>query len=123
MLIFIAPIEAFETPALVGLPGRVHVLTNDIYQTMLDIPPNYGEASRSRVVMLVIMAFLLRLYGNFPATPKNIRPSAAKDFRPRVMAWKLALAHHGCAVVAVPGADRVPRGHHVWVSFVPYYDA
>jgi hypothetical protein len=32
----------------VGLPGRVRVLTNDIYQTMLDIPPNYGEARRSR---------------------------------------------------------------------------
>ncbi|MDB5642057.1 MAG: ydcU, partial [Hyphomicrobiales bacterium] len=30
MLVFIRTIEAFEVPALVGLPGRVHVLTTDI---------------------------------------------------------------------------------------------
>jgi uncharacterized OB-fold protein/ABC-type spermidine/putrescine transport system permease subunit II len=42
ILIFIRAFEAFETLALVGLPGRVRVLTSDIYQTMLEIPPNYG---------------------------------------------------------------------------------
>jgi iron(III) transport system permease protein len=31
MLVFIRSLEAFEVPALVGIPGRVHMLTTDIY--------------------------------------------------------------------------------------------
>src|SRR6516225_4467233 len=56
ILTFIRAFEAFETPALVGMPGRVHVLTSDIYQAMLQIPPNYGEPSAFSVIMLIIMA-------------------------------------------------------------------
>ena len=35
MLVFIRAIEAFEVPALVGLPGRISVLTTDIYGNMV----------------------------------------------------------------------------------------
>ena len=53
MLVFIRTIEAFEVPALVGLPGRVHVLTTDIYEMMhRTMPPDIGSASTLSIVLL-----------------------------------------------------------------------
>jgi iron(III) transport system permease protein len=123
ILVFIRAFEAFETPALVGLPGRVHVMTNDIYQTMLDIPPNYGEASAFSVIMLVIMMFLLRLYGNFSRNAEKYQTISGKGFRPRVMhigRWRaltIAVLLSLFVVLIV-----LPVGITLWVSFVPYYD-
>ena len=123
ILIFIRAFEAFETPALVGLPGRVHVMTNDIYQTMLDIPPNYGEASAFSVVMLAIMIFLLRLYGNFSRNAEKYQTIGGKGFRPRVMRigpWRwLATA---VLVLLFFVLIVFPVAITLWVSLVPYYD-
>ncbi|HEY4264673.1 MAG TPA: iron ABC transporter permease [Micropepsaceae bacterium] len=123
ILIFIRAFEAFETPALVGLPGRVHVITNDIYQTMLDIPPNYGEASAFSVVMLVIMVFLLRLYGNFSKHAEKYQTISGKGFRPRVMhigpwRWLTMAVLVGLFFLLIV----FPVGITLWVSLVPYYD-
>jgi len=74
--------------------------------------------------MLVIMAFLLRLYGNFSRNAENIRPSAARDFRPRVNGasetWRWLTMVCCCAV---PGADRVPVGITLWVPSCPIMTA
>jgi iron(III) transport system permease protein len=123
MLIFIRAFEAFETPALVGLPGRVRVMTNDIYQTMLDIPPNYGEASAFSVVMLVIMVFLLRLYGNFSRHAEKYQTISGKGFRPRVMRigrWRWLTT--SVLVLLFLLLIVLPVGITLWVSLVPYYD-
>ena len=86
ILIFIRAFEAFETPALWSvLPGRVRVLTSDIYQTMLQIPPNYGEPSAFSMIMLAIMALLLYLYGNFSRNAEKYQTISGKGFRPRVI--------------------------------------
>ena len=123
ILIFIRAFEAFETPALVGLPGRVHVMTNDIYQTMLGIPPNYGVASAFSVVMLVIMVFLLRLYGNFSKHAEKYQTISGKGFRPRPMRigrWRwLTMA---VLLLLFLLLIVFPVSITLWVSFVPYYD-
>jgi iron(III) transport system permease protein len=123
ILIFIRALEAFETPALVGLPGRVRVLTSDIYQTMLDIPPNYGEASAFSVIMLAIMVFLLRLYGNFSRNAEKYQTISGKGFRPRVIPigpWRWLTTPILMLLFMVLIA--FPIGITLWVSFVPYYD-
>jgi iron(III) transport system permease protein len=123
ILIFIRAFEAFETPALVGLPGRVHVMTNDIYQTMLDVPPNYGEASAFSVVMLVIMVFLLRLYGNFSKHAEKYQTISGKGFRPRIMhigGWRWLTTATLVALFFV--LIVFPIGITLWVSLVPFYD-
>jgi iron(III) transport system permease protein len=123
ILIFIRAFEAFETPALVGLPGRVRVLTSDIYQTMLQIPPNYGEPSAFSTIMLGIMAFLLYLYSNFSRNAEKYQTISGKGFRPRVIAigrWRwLALAVLAALFMVLIG---FPIAITLWVSLVPYYD-
>jgi iron(III) transport system permease protein len=123
ILVFIRAFEAFETPALVGMPGRVHVMTNDIYQTMLEIPPNYGEASAFAVIMLVIMAFLLRLYGNFSRHAEKYQTIGGKGFRPRVIPighWRWVAAAVLVALFLV--IILFPVAITLWVALVPYYD-
>jgi iron(III) transport system permease protein len=123
ILVFIRAFEAFETPALVGLPGRVHVMTNDIYQTMLEIPPNYGEASAFAVIMLVIMAFLLRLYGNFSRHAEKYQTIGGRGFRPRVIPigyWRWLAA--GVLVALFLVLIFFPIAITLWVALVPYYD-
>jgi iron(III) transport system permease protein len=123
ILIFIRAFEAFETPALVGLPGRVRVLTSDIYQTMLEIPPNYGEASAFAVIMLFIVAVLLYLYGSFSRNAERYQTISGKGFRPRVIAigrWKpLAIGVLFLLFLVLIG---FPISITLWVSLVPYYD-
>jgi iron(III) transport system permease protein len=123
ILIFIRAFEAFETPALVGLPGRVRVLTSDIYQTMLEIPPNYGEASAFAVIMLVITAFLLYLYGSFSRNAERYQTISGKGFRPRVIGigrWKPVAT--GVLVLLFLVLIGFPIAITLWVSLVPFYD-
>ena len=123
ILIFIRAFEAFETPALVGLPGRVRVLTSDIYQTMLEIPPNYGEASAFAVIMLIIVAFLLYLYGSFSRNAERYQTISGKGFRPRVIGigrWKIAAI--GVLIALFLVLIGFPIAITLWVSLVPYYD-
>lgn len=123
ILVFIRAFEAFETPALVGLPGRVNVMTNDIYQTMLEIPPNYGEASAFAAIMLVIMAVLLRLYGNFSRHAEKYQTISGKGFRPRVIAigrWRWLAS--GVLIALFLALIFFPVAITLWVALVPYYD-
>ncbi len=123
ILVFIRAFEAFETPALVGLPGRVNVMTNDIYQTMLEIPPNYGEASAFAAIMLVIMAVLLWLYGNFSRHAEKYQTISGKGFRPRVIAigrWRWVAS--GVLIALFLALIFFPVAITLWVALVPYYD-
>jgi iron(III) transport system permease protein len=123
ILVFIRAFEAFETPALVGLPGRVHVMTNDIYQTMLEIPPNYGEASAFAAIMLVMMALLLHLYGSFSRHAEKYQTVGGKSFRPRVIGigiWRWPAA--GVLITLFLLLIFFPVMITLWVALVPYYD-
>src|SRR6266849_9841835 len=62
MLVFIRAIEAFEVPALVGMPGRISVLTTDIYSNMVaKAPPDLGGASALSVILLLLVLLLAML--------------------------------------------------------------
>jgi iron(III) transport system permease protein len=73
--------------------------------------------------MLVIMVFLLRLYGNFSKHAEKYQTISGKGFRPRVMRigpWRWLTT---AALVALFWLLIVfPIGITLWVSFVPYYD-
>src|ERR1700722_11474855 len=63
LLIVVRSIEAFEVPALVGLPGKIKVLTTDIYLDMKqNVPPDFGYSSAFCVVLLVLAGALISLY-------------------------------------------------------------
>jgi iron(III) transport system permease protein len=83
IFIFIRNLESFEVPALIGIPGRVTVLTTDIYQSIKQSPPDLGRASAFSVVMLIMVAVLLYFYSRISKSAERFASVTGKGFRPR----------------------------------------
>jgi len=63
LLDFIISMEAFDAPAILGVPGGVYVLTTSIYRSIVaEIPPNYGVASSYAVILIATTLVALALY-------------------------------------------------------------
>ncbi len=123
MLVFIRALEAFEVPALVGLPGRVHVLTTDIYDTMhLTMPPDLGAASSLSVLLLGVVAILLYFYGKLTRNAERFATITGKNFKPNQLdlgRWR----YLGGAVLALNFILLLvlPLIILVWASLLPFY--
>jgi iron(III) transport system permease protein len=124
ILIFIRAFESFETPALIGRPGGVSVLTTDIYAAVaLEIPANYGQAGAFSVMLLFIVVGLLYGYNRLSRHAEKFQTITGKGFRPRVMdlgRWRWLTA--GVLVLFFFIIIGFPVGIVMWVSFLPYYD-
>jgi iron(III) transport system permease protein len=123
ILIFIRAFESFETPALVGLPGNVSVLTTDIYESIEELPANYGQAGAFSVMLLLIVVVMLYGYNRLSRSAEKFQTITGKGFRPRVMDlgnWRWA----SCGVLALLFMIIIgfPIGIVMWVSLVPYFD-
>lgn len=123
MLVFIRAIEAFEVPALVGLPGRISVLTTDIYSNMVaKAPPDIGGASALSVLMLVLVMALLAVYGKLSRHAERFATITGKGFRPRPFdLGRLRYAAAAALVVNFLLLLVVPVAMLTWVSLLPFY--
>ncbi|WP_246659361.1 iron ABC transporter permease [Rhizobium sp. FY34] len=84
LFVFIRAIEAFEVPAMVGMPGGVDVLTTDVYKSIKEtIPPDLGYASAYSVVLLLVVGVLLYFYGRLAKNAGKYSSITGKSFRPR----------------------------------------
>jgi iron(III) transport system permease protein len=123
MLVFIRTVEAFEVPALVGLPGKLHVLTTDIYEMMhRTMPPDIGSASALSVILLIIVGALLYWYGLLTRNAEKYATVTGKSFRPNQIDlgyWRplagFALAFYFFLLIILPAFILV------WASLLPFY--
>ena len=84
LLVVIRSIEAFEVPALVGLPGNVKVLTTDIFLDMeRNVPPDFGYSSAFSVVLLALAAILIAFYARLLRNAARYHTVTGRAFRPR----------------------------------------
>lgn len=83
LFVLIRNIEAFEVPALVGIPGDVTVLTTEIYRGMKKMPPDIGFVSAYAIVMVAVIAVLLHFYGKLSERAERFASITGKGFRPR----------------------------------------
>ena len=123
ILTFIRAFESFETPALVGRPGRVDVLTMDIFSSMQGSPPDYGEAGAFSIVLLGIVAALLYAYSATAKNAAKYQTVSGKGFRPRVIdlgGWRFATA--GVLWVIFVMTIGLPLAILLWVSLQPFYE-
>jgi iron(III) transport system permease protein len=125
MLVFIRALEAFEVPALVGLPGRVHVLTTDIYDTMhITMPPDLGAASALSVLLLVLVSILLYFYGRLTRNAERFATITGKNYRATQMnlgRWRYPAA--GVLVLMFFLLLVLPLIILVWASLLPFYSS
>lgn len=123
MLVFIRAIEAFEVPALVGIPGRVHVLTTDIFLEIRGrVPPDLGYASAFASVLLVVVGVLLYFYGRISKHAERYHTVTGKGFRPRAFdLGKGRLLAGAIILVNFLLVLGLPTLVLIWASLLPFY--
>jgi iron(III) transport system permease protein len=123
LLVFIKGIEAFEVPALVGLPSNVNVLTTEVYLSLkMKLPPDLGRASAFAVLLVILVASLLALYRRLMRHAERYQTITGKAYQPRLIdlgrgrwiaAGVLALNFIACVVL--------PIASLIWTSLLPFY--
>lgn len=91
ILTFIAGLEAFETPVVLGTPARIFLFTNEIHYAMtVSVPANIGRAMTLGVWLVALTLLLVvlqwRLLGR-----RSYTSVTGKGYRPQVIelrAWR-----------------------------------
>ena len=124
LLSFIRAVEAFEVPALIGIPGGIRVMTTQIYlQLRSGMLPQYGRASAYAVLLLAMVASLLYVYTRQTQAAKKFATITGKGFQPRRVdlgVWRWPAA---ALCVLLPASVILPVFILVWASFLPFYIA
>ena len=83
ILLLISGLEAFETPALLGLSGKVLVFSTLVYLNTSFAPSDIGLASAYAVFMLIISILFLTWYLRMTRRERAFATITGKGFRPR----------------------------------------
>jgi iron(III) transport system permease protein len=124
LLILIRILESFEIPALIGLPGGIHVMTTMIFLDSQRFPPNYGTAGAYAVLLMLAVVVLLYFANRLNRRADAFATVTGKPTQPRTIdlgtkRWV------GTAAITVFGlfALIAPMVMIVWASLVTYYHA
>jgi iron(III) transport system permease protein len=122
LLIVVRSVEAFEVPALVGLPGNVRVLTTNIYLDMKqDVPPDLGYSSAFSVVLLLLAGMLIALYARLSRHASRYHTLTGRSFRPRQFNLGRARCLGGAAILLnFLVILLMPTAALLWLSLMPF---
>ena len=124
ILTFIRTLEAFEIPALIGIPAGVEVFTTEIYLQLTDgYLPEYGNASAYSVVLIALVALAMVPYYRVTRHAHRFTTVTGKGFNPRrkdLGRWRWL---GGTVLLVLPFLQVLPIGAMLWSSLVPYLQA
>jgi iron(III) transport system permease protein len=122
LVIFIRGIEAFEVPALVGVPARISVFTTKIFLAIHQFPSDFGLAGAYAVTLLIISTTGVLIYGRITRREERYATVTGKGYRPRVIdlgPWKYVTCTLSFCIFLL--AVIFPVFVLLWSSFIPYY--
>ena len=121
ILTFIRSLEAFEIPALVGLPAGIEVMTTQIYLELSEgYIPEYGNASAYSVLLIGVVGLCLWPYYRVTQHAHRFTTITGKGFQPRrkeLGRWRWL---GGLALLGLPALQLLPLTALIWASFMPY---
>ena len=122
ILVFIQCVDSFETAALIGIPARVRVFTNQIYLSQRQIPPDDGAANTYSVIIIAISALMILMYSRVSRSNERFQTITGKAFRPRqIPLGRVRWLATGWVCVYFMCVAVLPLFILVWVSFLPYF--
>lgn len=119
---FVRGIEAFEVPALIGVPARIPVFTTKIFLAIHQFPSDFGLAGAYAVTLLAISTAGVLIYGRITRREERYATVTGKGYRPRVIdlgPWKYFTL--GISFLIFLLAVILPVFVLLWSSFIPYY--
>ena len=119
---FVRGIEAFEVPALIGVPAKISVFTTKIFLAIHQFPSDFGLAGAYAVTLLAISTTGVIVYGKMTRKEERYATVTGKGYRPRVIdlgVWKWLTLGISCLIFFL--AVILPVFVLLWSSFIPYY--
>ena len=124
ILTFIRSLEAFEIPALIGIPAGVEVLTTKIYlQIRGGLLPKYGEASAYSIILIVMVALGLIPYYRITSKTYKFTTISGKAYRPHRVDLGRWRWFGGCLMLVLPLLQIFPIAAITWSSLLPFAQA
>jgi iron(III) transport system permease protein len=121
ILTVIRSLEAFEIPALIGIPAGVEVLTTKIYlQIKGGLIPKYGEASAYSIILIGLVALGLIPYYRITSKTYKFTTISGKNFRPSRIALGKWRWLGGLLMLVLPLLQFLPIVAIAWSSFLPF---
>ncbi len=121
ILTFVRSLEAFEIPALIGIPAGIEVLTTQVYiQIRGGFLPKYGEASAYSVLLMVLVGLALIPYYQVTKQTYKFTTVTGKGYQPRRIelgAWRWL---GGLCLLFLPLMLILPLTVLAWSSLLPY---
>jgi iron(III) transport system permease protein len=84
LFVFAEMLGSFAAALVLGIPGRIYVITTAIWDSTLSYPPDYGRASAMGLALFVVMFGMLTFYRRVIARG-SFATITGKAFRPRPM--------------------------------------
>ena len=122
LIVFIRGIEAFEVPALIGVPAKISVFTTKIFLAIHQFPSDFGLAGAYAVTLLGISTVGVLIYGKITRREERYATVTGKGYRPRVIdlgVWKYLTCALSILIFFL--AVIMPVFVLLWSSFIPYY--
>jgi iron(III) transport system permease protein len=122
LVMFVRGIEAFEVPALVGVPAKISVFTTKIFLAIHQFPSDFGLAGAYAVTLLVISGAGVLVYQKMTRKEERFATVTGKGYRPRVIdlgPWKWVT--FGTSFFIFFLAVVLPVFILLWSSFIPFY--
>ena len=122
LIVFIRGIEAFEVPALIGVPAKISLFTTKIFLAIHQFPSDFGLAGAYAVTLLAISTVGVLIYGRITRREERYATVTGKGYRPRVIdlgAWKYLTCAISFLIFFL--AVIMPVFVLLWSSFIPYY--
>jgi len=121
ILTFVRSLEAFEIPALIGLPAGIEIFTTQIYtQLKGSIIPDYGHASAYSVILIVLVSLVLIPYYRITQDTFKFTTVTGKGFNPRrkdLGKWRWL---GGLLLLSLPLVQLLPMMALLWSSLTPF---
>lgn len=122
LLNFIRGLEAFEIPAVIGLPGRVQVIVSEVFLLVKDYPPDYGVASAFCVLLVGLVAASLYGYRRVTRHAERFQVVRGRGYAPRAYdlgPWRYPLGLLLGLILLVVAV--LPLASVVWASLPRVY--
>jgi iron(III) transport system permease protein len=118
----IRALEAFEVPALLGIPAGIWVFTSRIWRAVNEYPASLGEAGAYAIPLLLLTAVGVLIHSRVTRRGRRFETVTGKGFRPRPMPlgrWRWPVI--SLVVVYFAISFVLPMLALVYVSTQPYY--
>jgi iron(III) transport system permease protein len=121
LIVFVRVLEGFEVPAVIGLPGRIQVLTSKIYVALAKSPKDEGTAGALATLFILISIGGILLYRHLTRSADRFATVSGKAYRPRqVQLGKLKYVTLGVLLAYTLVIIVLPMTIMLWMSFQPF---